>query len=81
MQSSDDINDSVITADLFGIFDNVADAGMGAAGNNDEPLAGTIDERGIIDNPISALCPLSPADREACLKSIAPRNLTQKHQF
>ena len=52
VESADDVDDALVTADAFGVLDGVADAGVGAAGNDDQPVRGLISQGGVIQQVV-----------------------------
>ena len=82
MKSPDDSLNSVIAADLFGVFRDVTDTCMAAACDNGQPVFTPINQCGIIQDeirfpdPVQKLLP----DRLLTLKFIPPWNLAEEHK-
>ena len=70
VKATDNIDDPMVTTHLFGILNNIADASMGTAGNNDQSFARMVDEGRVINNLIIFFRPLFSAKSEVRFKII-----------
>ena len=83
MKSPDDTLNSVIAADFFGIFCNVADACMAAACDDGQTVFTPINQCGIIQDEIRFPDPVQKllTDRLFTLKIIPPWDLAEENKM
>ena len=72
MKSADDGGNPLVPADALGLLDNIADTGMRAAGNDDQPLFRPISQRRIVAYEIAfpLAADLRLTDRTMAFKGI-----------
>lgn len=81
MKPAVNINNPLVVTHLFSILNNITDAGMRAASDNDQSLTGMVHQSRIINNLVPLIYPLFLAKGDGFFKIILAGDFSQECQF